>query len=492
MNYRLVVRYLGIFGFVIGGSMVPAAIWAIFFEEWGALVAIALSIAVAAIVGGSLSILGRGGSSDMSQREALGLVSLSWIVAAALGALPFVFAGVLGPVDAYFESMSGFTTTGSTVIEHIEEVPKSILFWRSFTQWLGGIGIVVLFIAVLPYLGAGGKQLFKSEAPGPDPRGLSPHIKDTASILYKIYLGMTIAQTLALMVAGMGFYDALLHTLSTVATGGFSSKQASIAHFDSAAIETIIVFFMICAGTNFALFFAMIRKDWSALIRDTEWRVYIAVLVLGTALIAGNLMFATPNENPGAQALSYSAPEALRAAAFQTVSITTTTGFATNDFDAWPSFSRMLLIILMFVGGSAGSTGGGMKVVRLIMLVKIAYWKVENTFRPKTVRAIRINDTVIDDDVQKMVQVFFFLYVLWFAIGCLFMSALGLPFQTAATSVVATLNNIGPGLELVGATSDFSHIPSSGKLFLTLCMMLGRLELFSVCVLFVPAFWRHS
>lgn len=492
MNYRLVARYLGIFGFVIGGSMIPAAIWAVYFEEWRSLTAFALSIASAAIVGGALSILARRGSNDMSQREALGLVSLSWIVAAALGALPYIFAGVLGPVDAYFESMSGFTTTGSTVIQQIEQVPKSILFWRSFTQWLGGIGIVVLFIAVLPYLGAGGKQLFKSEAPGPDPRGLRPHIKDTASILYKIYLGLTAAQTAALMIAGMGFYDALLHTLSTLATGGFSSKQASIMHFDSAAIEVIIVFFMVCAGTNFALFFAMLRKDWSAVLRDTEWRVYIGILVLGTLLIAGNLMFATPQSNGSPQPHTYSAPEALRAAAFQTVSITTTTGFATDNFDAWPNFSRMLLIMLMFVGGSAGSTGGGIKVVRLIMLVKIAYWKLENTFRPKTVRAIRVNDIVIDDDVQKMVQVFFFLYIMWFVIGSLFMSALGLPFQTAATSVVATLNNIGPGLELVGATADFSQIPGVGKLFLTLCMMLGRLELISVCVLFVPAFWRHS
>lgn len=497
MNYRLLSRYLGFFVFAVGTLMLPSVLWALYFflaegdsAESGALVAFLLSMACAAIVGAALVLIGRSAPDRMYQREALSLVSLSWIVAAGIGALPFIFSGVLGPVDAYFESMSGFTTTGSTVITDIEAQPKSILFWRSFTQWIGGMGIVVLFIAVLPYLGAGGKQLFRSESPGPDPRGLSPHIKDTASILYKIYLGLTAVQTVALMLAGMNFYEALTHTLSTLATGGFSTRQASLAGFDSAAVESIVLFFMLCAGTNFVLFFMMLRKEWKAPFRDTEWRVYIGIILIGTALIAINLMFSGGGQGEATQ--EYGVGTSLRHAAFQVVSMLTTTGFTTDDFNVWPAFSRMLLVGLMFVGACAGSTGGGMKIVRLMMLVKMAYWRLECTFRPKTIRAVRIGGHVVGDDVQKMVYAFLVLYIMWFAGGTLFMSALGLPFETATTSVIATLNNIGPGLGLVGATGDYADIPDVGKIFLSLCMVLGRLELFSVCVLFVPSFWRHS
>lgn len=491
MNYRLVSKYLGHFAFALGLLMLPSALCAVCFQDWGTLAAFFVSFAMALAAGLALTFFGRQAPNQMYQREGLALVSASWFVAAGIGALPYLFAGVLGPVDAFFESMSGFTTTGSTVLENIEAVPKSILFWRSFTQWVGGMGIVVLFIAVLPYLGAGGKQLFKSETPGPDPRALSPRIKDTAKILWWIYLGLTVVETAALWGVGMTFYEALCHTFSTLATGGFSTQQASIAGFNSVAMEIIIMFFMVCAGTNFALFFAMLRKDWKAPFKDTEWRIYVAVLLVATLLITLNLLFgewSQPQDSGAAPGLG----AAFRHASFQVVSITTTTGFGTANFDAWPQFSRMLLVALMFIGGCAGSTGGGIKVARLIMLIKMAYWRLEFTFRPKTVRMIRIGDAVVDDDVQQMVHAFFVIYILWFVVGSLFMALLGLPFQTAFSSVAATLNNIGPGLELIGATHDFSHVPVLGKLFLTLCMVMGRLEIFSVCVLFIPAFWRHS
>lgn len=492
MNYKLISTYLGFFSVAIGAFMLVPALWAFYYREWSELGALSGAIVLSALFGILLVVLGRGAPDRMYQREALALVSVSWFVAAAAGALPYVLDGVLGPVDAFFESMSGFTTTGSTVIVDIEAVPKSILFWRALTQWLGGMGIVVLFIAVLPYLGAGGKMLFKSESPGPDPRGLSPHIKDTATTLYKIYLGLTALQTTALMLAGLSFYDALSHTLTTLATGGFSSKQASVGAYDSFAVEVIVIVFMGCAGTNFAIFFAMIRGDWKAPFKNTEWRVFVAILLIAMALVAANLMFGTRHAPDGtAIEGGYSFTHAVRSAGFQVVSITTTTGYGTDDFDQWPAFSRMLLVVLMFIGGSAGSTGGGMKVVRIIMLAKMAYWSVENTFRPKTIRAVRIGGEVVSVEVQRMVYAFLFLYAFWFAAGSLFMSALGLPFQTAASAVVTTLNNIGPGLELVGATHDFSVIPGIGKIFLSLCMALGRLEMFSVCVLFVPGFWRR-
>ena len=495
MNYRLLAKYLGHFSGAIGLLMLPSAAWAVYFREWLPLAALCLSVALSCAFGGALARIGRDAPSAMYQREALGLVGTCWLIAAALGAMPYVFAGVLNPIDAYFECMSGFTTTGSSVLTDIEATAKSILFWRSFTHWLGGMGIVVLFIAVLPYLGAGGKQLFKSESPGPDPQGLRPRIKDTASILYKIYLALTAAETLALMGAGMNLYEALCHTFGTLATGGFSTRQASIGAFDSLAVETIIIFFMICAGSNFTLYFAMLRGNWKAPWKDTEWRVYIAVIVLCTLLVTANLMGAggTP---PGDAAEGYartvydSAGESLRHATFQVASIMTTTGYCTADFDTWPHFSRMLLVVLMFVGGCAGSTGGGIKVVRIIILLKMAYWRLEYTFRPKTIRAVRVSGQVVDDSVQRTIYAFFVPYLLWFAAGALFMSFLGLPFQTAVTSVAATLNNIGPGLRLVGATQDYHLIPAVGKVFLSLCMALGRLELFSICVLFVPAFWR--
>ncbi len=489
MNWRIVSRYMGHFAYLIGLFMVPSVAWAVWFREWDAFFSFLASIAIAVATGGALRLIGRSAPNNMNQREALGLVSISWILAATVGGLPFLIDGVLGPVDAYFESMSGFTTTGSTTIQDIESVPKSILFWRSFTQWLGGMGIVVLFIAVLPYLGAGGKQLFRSESPGPDPRGLSPKIKDTASILYKIYVALTAMQTLALMAVGLNFYEALTHTLSTVSSGGFSPKQASIAHYDSVAVEAIVIIFMGAAGTNFAIFFAMLRRDIYAPLKDPEWRTYVIILVVAMTIISLNLFFAAP---AGSDLDSTSVLHAVRVAAFQVVSIVTTTGFGTSNFDEWPNFSRMLIVTLMFLGGCAGSTAGGMKIVRMVILAKIAYWRVENTFRPKTIRAIRVGDHVITDDVQKTVTAFFILYISWLIGGSLFMALLGLPTETAVTSVVTTVNNVGPGLEAIGPAADFSTIPAVGKLFLSLCMALGRLEVFAIFVLFVPSFWKHS
>lgn len=492
MNYRLISKYLGIFCFALGLTMIPAALWTFYFEDWKALESFALSVGTASMIGGVLVLLGRNASEKLWQREALALVSLSWLAAAVVGALPFIYDGVLGPVDAFFESMSGFTTTGSTVIVDIEATSKSILFWRSMMQWLGGVGIVVLFIAVLPYLGAGGKQLFKSEASGPDPRGLTPRIKDTASILYKIYGGLTVAMTLALMVAGMNFYDALAHTMTALSSGGFSPRQASVAAYDSVAIEVIIIFFMGAAGTSFALFFTMIRKDWLAPLRDTEWKVYILIAIVAIVFVTANLMVGLPSAPTAAEPQAYSLGHALRAGSFQVMSILTCTGFVTDDFDRWPSLSRVLLFSLMFIGGCAGSTSGGIKVVRIIILAKVAYWRVEKTFRPKTIRAVRIGDTVIDDETARSIHSFFVMYLAWFLIGSLFMAALGLSFDSAMSSVATTMSNTGPGLGAVGATEDFSHLPAIGKLFLSLCMMMGRLEVFSLFVFFLPAFWKHS
>jgi trk system potassium uptake protein TrkH len=493
MNYKLVSKYLGFFSFVIGLLMVPSILWALYFGEKDALVAFALSIALASAIGFLLAAFGRKASKTMYQREALALVALSWFIAAFIGAFPYLFIGALSPADSFFESMSGFTTTGSTVIQDIESQAKSLLFWRSFSQWLGGVGIVVLFIAVLPYLGAGGKQLFKSESTGPDPRGLSPRIKDTASVLYKIYFTFTILMALMLMQAGMSFFEAICHTLSTISSGGFSTRQASIGAFDSVQIELIVQFFMILAGTSFALFFVMLRKNWKAPFVDTEWKTFIGIILIVTLIITLNLTFGSHVTSDGSEIESpYVMSESLRVASFQTIALLTGTGFGISDYDVWPPLSRMLLFTIFFFGGCAGSTAGGLKIVRVVMLAKIAYWRIENTFRPKTVRAIRVGDNVIDDDTRKSVHAFFVIYISIFVFGSIFMAGVGLPMESAMASVSATLNNVGPGFNLVGPTNDYSQIPDLGKLFLSLCMVAGRLELFSICVLFVPSFWKHS
>lgn len=491
MNYKFVAKYLGILTLALGLLMIPSLVWAAYYQEWQTLIAFSKSIVATVVASGILFAFGRNASDTMSQREALLMVALSWFVASFVGALPYITTGSLNIVDAIFESASGFTTTGSTVIQDIEAQPKSLLFWRALSQWLGGVGIVVLFIAVLPYLGAGGKQLFKNESTGTDPRGITPRIKDTASMLYKTYFALTISLILILMLAGMPFFDAICHTFTTLSTGGFSTKQASIAAFDSVAIETIIIVFMIVGGTNLILIFAMFSRDWKTPFIDTEWRWFVTIICVVIMIITANLSLGTHFQNDLPQEESYSPIDSLRIASFQTVSLLTGTGFGIHNYDQWPHFSRMLLFTVMFLGGCAGSTAGGLKIVRVVMLTKIAYWRIENTFRPKTVRAIRIGNNVIDDDTRKTVHAFFVIYITLFILGTIFMSGVGLPFESAMSTVASTLNNIGPGFDMVGPMQDYSQIPGFGKLFLCLCMILGRLELFSICVLFIPGFWRR-
>ena len=494
MNYRIVAKYLGHFTLAMSLLMLPSMLCALLMTDWRSVTALGESMAAAALIGIALSVVGRSAPDRMFQREGLALVGIGWLMAAAVSALPFAFSGVLGPAEAFFEAMSGLTTTGSTVLPDIEAVPPGILFWRAFTHWIGGMGIIVLFIAVLPYMGAGGKQMFKSESPGPDPRGLSPRIRDTASALWKIYVGMTVLLTVLLLGAGMNLFDALTHTFSTLATGGFSTHNASIAAFDSVTIESIIIVFMALAGANFGIYFAMLRGDWWAPLKNTEFKAYFLVLALVSLMIMINLLgFQGSVGLDAAQPTpEYSPTEAARHATFMTVSLMTTTGFGTEDFDHWPYFSRMLLVLIMFIGGCAGSTGGGIKVVRFIILFKMAYWRVESTFRPKTVRPIRVNGQIVDEEMQRTVYAFFFLNMVIVALGSLYMSLLGLPFQSAVTAVITTLNNVGPGLDHLGAAESFAIVPNHGKIFLALCMALGRLELFSIGVLFLPSFWKHS
>lgn len=500
MNYALLSKYLGFFAGAMGLLFLPSIGWAMWFGEWDVIMGLLLASGASLAIGGILYILGRNADSVLYQREALGMVASAWFLAVSLGALPYICTGSLGVVDAIFESSSGITTTGGSVLNDYDALPKSVMFWRMFTHWLGGMGIVVLFVAVLPYLGAGGKQLFRSESTGPDPHGLRPRIRESATLLYRIYFGLTIVQTIALMATReMPFFDALCHTFSTLGTGGFSTKAESIEFYDSIVVETILIFFMIVASINFSLYFAMIKGNLKSLFRDTECRVFIGVLVAAVLLVTANLALphargdlAHYREFTGEsiEQVHYTWPHAFRTAAFQVTSMITTTGYATDDYDTWPHFSRMLIVWLMFIGGCAGSTAGGMKIIRVIILLKMVYHRVESTFRPKRVRALRVGEHVIDENVQQMVGAFFVMNIAWIVTGAFVMSLLGMPLISGVSATVACLQNIGPGLELVGPHQNFSVVPDLGKLYLAFSMIVGRLEMFTITVLLVPSFWR--
>ncbi|RME04057.1 MAG: TrkH family potassium uptake protein [Planctomycetota bacterium] len=418
----------------------------------------------------------------ISKKEGLLIVSLIWILSGILGAIPFYFCKAFPSfISSLFESISGFTTTGSSILTNIEALPKSILFWRSFTHWLGGLGVVVLFLAILPYLGVEGRILFRSEVPGPEADVLKPKVQETALALLKIYLAFTLLETLLLLLCGMNLFDALCHTFGTLATGGFSTKNSSIAHYNSVAVEIVIIVFMILAGANFSLYYHFLYKEKNIFLKDSEFKTYILILLLFTTLITLNL---TLSYHPNLW-------RNLRHAAFQVVSIQTTTGYGTADFAQWPPFSKIALLLLMFIGGCAGSTGGGIKVVRWMIVFKIIYHQIEKTFRPHAVRPICINQKGVSEKILEAVMGLFCLWLLIFALSSLLLSALGVDILTATSATAATLNNIGPGLGQVGPTLNFSTIPELGKLWLSLCMLLGRLEIFTLIILFHPAYWKQ-
>ncbi len=498
MNHRLVFRYLGYFVLSMVLWLALSSLWCFWYREWAALAAFGKSILATVALGAGLVLLGLRAPKRMYERESIALVGLGWLITAGVGALPFWFAGMMPFADAYFESMSGFTTTGSSVIPVLEPVAKSILFWRALTHWLGGLGIVLLIVAILPIIGIRGKMLCRSEATGIDKDGLRPRIKDTAVTLYKIYTGLTVIQITLLMAAGMDFFDASCHTFAALATGGFSTRTMSVAAYDSVPIEIIINVFQLLGATNFALYYAMAKGNWRSMFRDTEWRVFMGIYACTVLMVTLNLLgaqgaVAVDTSTPGAMgAFDYSAPQALRHASFEVSTMMTNTGFFSADMNLWPYFSRILILVVVMMGGCAGSTAGGMKIIRVIILFKIATQQLKRTFRPHTIHAIRVDGKIISEDVQYSVLSFFLVYVSFFTFATLVMSLLGLPLQTAFSSVVACLNNTGPGLELVGPVANFQFIPAVGKYFLSLVMVTGRLEFFSILVFFLPSFWKRG
>lgn len=482
MRPAIVAKVLSLVSAVVSFFLLWGMAWAAW-DRTPDLAALGASLLIGLSVSGLLFYMGRKASAkELGPREAFAVVSLSWILCSAIGALPFYLNGTVSTyTDAFFEAMSGFTTTGASVLTNIEANPRGILFWRSLTHWLGGMGIIVLSLAILPFLGVGGMQLFKAEVPGPVPEKLTPRIQQTAFLLWAVYVLLSLAETLLLMVAGMNLFDALTHTFGTMATGGFSPKNLSVGFYRSPFVDWIITVFMFLAGANFTLHYFALRGRLSVFWKDEEFRFYTWITLFGTATVMAILLAGNAYSSAG---------DALRFSAFQVVSILTTTGFVTADFEKWPAYTQLLLLVLMFVGGCAGSTGGGMKNIRILLLAKQAGAEIRRLLHPRSVIVPRIGGKVVEREAMNSVAVFFVVYMALFVGASLFMAGLGLDLVSAISSVAATLGNIGPGLGIVGPMDNYAAVPQAGKWILSACMLLGRLELFTVLMLFVPGTWR--
>ncbi len=456
----------------------------------GALGAFLSSSLLALAVGAALHRFCRA-EGEMTYREGFAIVTCGWIFFALFGGLPYMLAdidGIRHVADAFFEAMSGFSTTGATVISDLERTPQSILFWRAMTQWLGGMGIIVLSLAILPFLRVGGMQLFEAESPGPTKDRLSPRIQDTAKVLWGVYATMTLVQIVLLWAGGMSLFESVCHAFATMATGGFSTRNASVGAFGS-YIHVVTGVFMVLAGVGFSLHFHAFRGDLKRYWRSEEFRFYLAIIAGATAVVA-TLILARP-DIPGHPLIK------VRDAAFQTISLMTTTGFVTADFEKWPALAQYILMMLMFVGGCAGSTGGSIKVIRILLLSKHAILQISRLIHPREVRSLKLDHQPVSREVIQSVLGFFALFIAIFVLGSGLMAGL-LPPQpdgtadltTAWTSVASALGNVGPGLGTVGPTDTYTHLPAAGKFLLALCMLVGRLEVFTVLVLFFPSFWK--
>ena len=547
MNYQLLSRTLGFICSLFAVTMLFSLPWAhpslgyriadglpypTEFEWRGAMGLLGSSL-ISATVGGVLIWLGRNSARQkLFRKEAMATVGLSWILATVLGALPYLLSGVqreegirVSLADALFESQSGFSTTGASILTDVEDprlIPHCILFWRSSTHFLGGLGIVVLLVAILGQ-GASGKAMMRAEITGPTKASAFSRMQQTALVFATIYVVLNIALSFIYWLCGMSVFDALCHAFGTLATGGFSTYNASLAHFDNFGVETVTIIFMVLGGTNFALLLLAVSGHWRRLVNDVEWRVYIAII----GVVTGAVMFF------GLWSDDFSDLEsALRFSLFQVVSIMTTTGYYTHDFDLWNNFGRGVLILLMFVGGCAGSTGGGMKVIRHVLLAKILRLELELAYRPRVVRPLLLGEQALDDvNLQKNILVYFGLLGAVFSCSWLFLITtepdqqwkqkrslivestvqggiaqadsprsvgltaepdfLGNKLLDCASAIAATLHNVGPGLGVVGPTTNFAGFAPWSKILFVFLMMLGRLEMFSILVLFVPAFWRQ-
>jgi trk system potassium uptake protein TrkH len=480
VNVRVVVYVLAWLLAVLGGFQLPVVPVALFYGESALPYVLGGTSAVLLGVGLGRTLGRREADWKVHPREGFLIVAAGWLVASIFGALPYVLTGVVGPVDAFFESVSGFTTTGSTVLSGLETLPRSLLLWRSFTQWIGGMGIILFTIALLPLLGIGGMQLFKAEVPGPVKDKIRPRLVETARQLWVIYVGVTVVEIVALLLAGLGPFEAVCHAFTTLATGGFSTRDLSVGGFASPAVEWIVTVFMLIAGMNFVLHYRLLQGRVREVAGDAELRYFLAVVVCATVVLAVALV-------PGADGIG----DAIRAGVFQVVSIVTTTGFVTADFEVWPSLAQLVLLVLMILGGMSGSTAGGIKSLRVLLSVRTLRVWSERLLHPSVVRSVKYAGRPVELDVLAGVWAFLTAYGLIAAVAAALLAAAGYDLVTAFSASLTALGNVGPGLGAVGAYDNFAHMPAFAKLVLTFCMLAGRLEVFALLLLVQPSFWRR-
>lgn len=484
MNFRQVFSVISILLLVLAGFMLFPVAFGLQHGEMEEIKAFLLSQAIlifAAMFG--LVCCRKKRVRQIGSREGFLIVSLSWLLAGLSGALPFYFSGAIPAyTDAFFETVSGFTTTGASILTAIEPLPKSILFWRSLTHWLGGMGIVVLTVAIMPLLGIGGMQMLKAEAPGPTVDKITPKITSTAKILWFIYLALTIIETILLMFGGMNLFDALTHTFGTMATGGFSPKNTSVGYFGSAYIDIVITVFMMLAGMNFILYFKLLTGRFGDVRRNTEVKAYFGIFAAATLGIGLILLRNGSYHTFG---------ESLRFAGFQAASILTTTGYVTADYELWPAFAQVILFTLMFIGGCAGSTGGGMKVVRIVTLVKQGINEMRYLAFPRGVFTLHIDGRAVRKHFVYNVTGFVILYLSFLMLTMLVTASSGADILTSISTALVTLGNIGPGFGTIGPTKNYAMYPVYVKWFLGLAMIVGRLEVYTVLILFTPRFWKR-
>jgi len=481
MNVRLILNVIGIALIFLSVFMIfPVSVSLIYKQS--DTIQLAKSLFVTLVSGAALYLLTRKHKrEEIRHREAFIIVTFTWIVMSFFGSIPFMLTDTFHSfTDAYFESMAGFTTTGSSVLNDIEAVPKGILFWRSMIQWIGGMGIIVFTLAILPMLGAGGMQLFKAEVPEISVDKLRPRFIDTAKALWFIYVALTSIDAFLLMAGGMDFYDAICHAFTTMATGGFSTRKESIAHFKSPSIEYITSIFMFLAGVNYSLYFFVFKGKISRLWRSSEFKFYLTVTAIATIMITLNVW-----------KLSFdSLTDSFRHSLFQVVSLMTTTGYATADYEKWSSFAQIILVTTMFFGGMIGSTGGGIKQVRILLMLKQGYREMYQLIHPRAVTTVKIDEKFLDKEVLGSIWGFVFLFLGVCIIATIGMAAVGMDMITSATTVISATCNVGPALGEAGPAENYASIPDTGKWILIFCMLTGRLEVYTVLILLVPHFWK--
>ena len=479
MNFGVVTRVLGILLIIESIFMVPSLIISLYTDgsdTYGFLMAILIGCLI-----GFLFSRKKDYNNQISPKDGLAIVSLGWIIASIIGAIPLYVSGsTVTYIDAFFEIVSGFTTTGATILTDVEHLPQGILFWRSLTHWIGGMGILVFTIALLPALGIGGFQLYKAESPGPIAGKIAPRIKDTAKILYKTYFVITILNILFLLIGGMNIFDSLVYTFGTVGTGGFATKNNSVGFYNSTYIHLVLGIFMVLSGVNFSLYYSLYKGKVKEVLKNEELKLYLGIILVATLAIGMNL-FMTSYSSIGL---------ALRDSFFQVGSIITTTGYTTVDFDLWPSFSKGILMVLMLIGGSAGSTSGGMKVVRILIMLKVVKREVMKIFHPRAIVPVKDSGKTVSNETIAGIYSFISLYFFIFVISTLLVSLEGIDLVSASSSVLATLSNVGPGMGFAGPTRNFVEYSQVSKMLFSVLMLLGRLELFTIIALLAPKRWR--